>query len=147
MSGFRGSALLAIDLSKASGDLTDSDAIVWSYDQNTPYTPCPVLMDDKLYFLKLNNGYLTCLNALDGTEYYTNQKLYGIKNIFTSPLGVKDRIYITGTDGITCVVKHGNTFEVLAQNRLDDSFYASPVAIGDNLYLRGDKNLYCISME
>lgn len=145
MSGFRGSALLAIDLSKATGDITDSDAIVWKYDQNTPYTPCPVLMDDKLYFLKVNHGYLTCLNALDGTENYTNQKLGGIKNIFTSPLGVDDRIYITGTDGTTCVIKHGNEYEELALNRLDDSFYASPVVIGDVLYLRGENNLYCIS--
>ncbi|MCK4746046.1 MAG: PQQ-binding-like beta-propeller repeat protein, partial [Bacteroidales bacterium] len=55
MSGFRGSALLAIDLSKATGDITNSGAIVWRHDQNTPYTPSPVLMDDKLYFLKVNN--------------------------------------------------------------------------------------------
>ena len=34
ISGFRGNALLVIDLSKASGDVTDSDAIVWTYDQN-----------------------------------------------------------------------------------------------------------------
>ena len=147
MSGFRGSALLAIDLSKATGDITGSEAIIWRHDQNTPYTPCPVLMDDKLYFLKVNNGYLTCLDAKDGTVYYSNQKLDGIQNIFTSPLGVNDRIYITGTDGTTCVVKHGNEYEVLSQNILEDSFYASPVVIGDNLYLRGDKYLYCISKE
>lgn len=144
-SGFRGNAILAVDLSKASGNITGSDAIVWSYGQNTPYTPSPVLMDDKLYFLKANNGYLTCLDAGDGTEYYTNQRLEGIQNIFTSPLGVSDRIYITGTEGSTSVVKHGPEFEVLAQNTLEDSFYASPVIIGDKLYLRGNKYLYCIS--
>jgi len=147
MSGFRGSALLAIDLSKAAGDITNSDAIVWQYDQNTPYTPCPVLMDGKIYFLKVNNGYLTCLDAKDGTEYYTNQKLDGIKNIFTSPIGVNDRLYIAGTNGTFCVVKHGEVFELLSQNTLDDSFYASPVILGDNLYLRGVKSLYCVSKE
>jgi len=147
MSGFRGSALLAIDLLKAKGDITDSDAIVWKYDKNTSYAPSPVLMDNKLYFLKLNNGYLSCLDAKDGTEYYINQKLEGIQNIFTSPVGVKDRIYIAGNNGTFIVVKHGNDFKVLSQNTLDDSFYASPVVIGDNLYLRGLKYLYCISME
>lgn len=135
MSGFRGSALFAIDLSKASGDITDSYAIAWSYDQNTPYTPNPILMDGKIYFLKVNNGYLTCLNAKNGTEYYTNQKLEGIKNIFTSPVGVKDRIYIAGTNGVSCVVKTGETFELSAQNTLDDQF------------LRGVKALYCIAKE
>lgn len=148
MSGYRGNAILAIDLSKASGDISGSDAIVWSYDQNTtPYTPCPVLMDGKLYFLKANNGYLSCLDAKDGTVYYANQELEGIKNIFTSPLGVKDRIYVVGTNGVSCVVKQGEEFEVLSQNTLDDSFFASPVVIGNDLYLRGVKALYCISEE
>ena len=126
-SGFRGTALLAIDLAKASGDITGSDAIAWSYDQNTPYTPNPILMDGLLYFLKVNNGYLTCLNAKDGTEYYTNQKLEGIKNIFTSPVGVENRIYIVGTNGVSCVVKCGETYELIAQNTLNDQFFASPV--------------------
>ncbi len=148
MSGFRGNALLAIDLSKAKGDITGSDAIAWSYGKNTTaYTPNPVLWDGRLYFLKTNNGYLSCLNADDGTEYYSNQKLEGIKNIFTSPVGVKDRFYVVGTNGLTCVVKHSEEFEVLSRNTLDDSFLASPVVIGNDLYLRGIKALYCISEE
>jgi outer membrane protein assembly factor BamB len=147
MSGYRGNALLAIDLSKASGDISGSDAIVWHYDQDTPYTPCPVLMDGKLYFLKANNGELSCLDAQDGTVYYSGQKLEGIRNIFTSPVGVDDRIYIAGTDGVTCVVKSGEKFELLSRNTLEDSFYASPVILGNDLFLRGDKALYCISVE
>ncbi|MCK5068722.1 MAG: PQQ-like beta-propeller repeat protein, partial [Bacteroidales bacterium] len=147
MSGFRGNALLAIDLSKASGDISGSDAIAWSYDKNTPYTPNPVLMDGKIYFLKTNNGYLSCLDAKDGTEYFSSQKLDGIKNIFTSPVGVQDRIYIVGTNGVSCVVKHGEEFELLSQNTLDDNFFASPVVLGNNLYLRGVKSLYCVSEE
>jgi len=147
MSGYRGNALLAINLSEASGDITGSEAIVWSYDQNTPYTPCPVLMDGKLYFLKANNGYLSCLNAKDGTVYYTNEKLEGIKNIFTSPLGVNDRIYVAGTNGVISVVKHGEAFEVLSENTLDDQFFASPVILENDLFLRGVKALYCVSEE
>ncbi len=145
MSGFRGSALLAIDLSKARGDITDAEAVVWKHDQDTPYTPSPVLMEGRLYFLKGNNGYLTCLDAYDGTVYYSSQKLEGIGNIFTSPLGVDGRIYITGINGNTCVVKHGDEFEVLSVNPISDTFYASPVVIGDELYLRGVAYLYCIA--
>jgi len=147
MSGFRGSALIAVDLAKAEGDISDSDAIIWKHALNTPYTPSPVLMDGKLYFLKVNNGYLSCLDAKDGNEYYSSQKLEGIQNIFTSPVGVRDRIYIAGTNGTFSVVKQGTDFEVLSYNTLDDSFYASPVIIGDNLYLRGNKYLYCIYEE
>ena len=129
------------------GLLLVTASISWRYEQNTPYTPCPVLMDGKLYFLKGNNGYLSCLDARDGTEHYTNQKLEGITNIFTSPLGVKDRIYVTGTNGTTCVVQTGEEFELISQNILEDSFYASPVVIGNSLYLRGENYLYCISFS
>jgi outer membrane protein assembly factor BamB len=147
MSGFRGSALVAVDLSKARGDITDTDAIIWKYDQNTPYTPSPVLMDDKLYFLKVNNGYLTCLDARDGREYYGSEQLEGIRNIFASLVGVKDRIYITGANGTFYVIRHGPELEVLSRNMLEDGFHASPVVIGDTLYLRGFKHLYCIAGE
>jgi outer membrane protein assembly factor BamB len=147
MSGFRGSSLLAIDLSKAKGELTDSLAFAWTYNQNTPYTPSPVLMNGKLYFLKVNNGYLSCLDAKTGKVYYSAQQIEGIKNIFTSPVGVKDRLYISGANGIFAVVKQGENFELLSKNILDDGFHASPVVVGNNLYLRGLKYLYCISED
>jgi outer membrane protein assembly factor BamB len=147
MSGFGGSALLAIDLSKATGNLTNSDAIAWKYELNTPYTPCPILLDGKLYFLKVNHGFLTCLDAKEGTEYYSIKKLEGIQNIFTSPVAVNDRLYIAGTNGTFCVVKPGQEFELISQNTLDDSFYASPVILGNELYIRGVNFLYCVSRE
>jgi outer membrane protein assembly factor BamB len=143
-SGFRGNALFAIDLLKAKGNIDNSDAIVWKYDKNTPYAPSPLLMSDLLYFLRGNNGRLSCLNAKDGSENYTLESLEGISDLFTSPIGVKDRIYILGQEGLTYVIKHGTKFEVLAKNQLNDNFIASPVIIGDMIYLRGYKNLYSI---
>jgi outer membrane protein assembly factor BamB len=146
MSGYRGNAILAIDLSRASGDISGSDAIVWKYGENTtPYTPCPVLMDGKLWFLKANNGFLTCLDASDGTAYYANEKLEGIRNIFTSPVAVAGRLYIVGTNGVSYVVQAGQEFRILAENTLEDSFYASPVILGNDLFIRGVHALYCIS--
>ncbi|MEN8117852.1 MAG: PQQ-binding-like beta-propeller repeat protein [Bacteroidota bacterium] len=141
-SGFRGAALQAIDLSKAKGDIAQTDAIVWRYDENTPYTPNPVLMDGKLYFLRVNNGYLTCLNSKDGTVYYAKEKLEGISTLFSSPTGVDNRLYIAAKD-ICLVVKAGEKFEILSSNNLDDNFHASPVVVDNQLILRGFKSLYC----
>lgn len=146
MSGFRGNALKAIDLAQAKGDLTGSKAILWEYNQDTPYTPSPVLMDGKLYFLKANNGILTCLDAKDGKVIYSNQKLNGITNIFSSPTGNKDKIYIAAT-GVVDVIKAGNNFELLSQNALDHTFEASPVIVGNDLILRGYKFLYSFSAK
>ena len=144
MSGFRGNALKAIDLAAAKGDLTGSPAILWEYNQDTPYTPSPVLMNGKLYFLKANNGILTCLNAKDGKVMYSNQKLNGISAIFSSPTGNRDKIYIAAT-GVVVVVKAGDSFELISENKLDDTFEASPIIIGKDLVIRGYKYLYSFS--
>ena len=147
MSGFRGNALLAINLLKAKGDITNSEAIVWKSNKDTPYTPSPLLLDNNLYFLRVNNGILSCLEAGDGRVFYSNERLEGMGNLFTSPVGVKDRIYILGGSGVTYVIKHGPEFKVLAKNILDDNFHASPAIIGNDMYLRGFKYLYCISQN
>lgn len=74
-SGFRGSALLAIRLAEAKGDITGTPAVLWKYEQDTPYVPSPLLYGDKIYFLKVNSGILSCLNAKTGEEHYGPQRL------------------------------------------------------------------------
>ena len=145
MSGFRGNAIKAIDLSKAQGDIDNTDAIVWEYNQNASYTPSALLANNRLYFLRSNNGNLTCLNASEGMENYSLEKLEGTGTIFASPVGVQDRIYISSQSGITYVVKQGASFEILAKNVLDDGNFASPAIAGDDLFIRGFQYLYCIS--
>ena len=62
-SGFRGNALKAIRLAGATGDLTGTPAVVWSYDQDTPYVPSPLLYDGLLYVYQqgLNTEFLEYL--------------------------------------------------------------------------------------
>ncbi len=146
MSGYRGNAIKAIDLAKAKGDITGTSAILWEYNQDASYTPSPVLMDGKLYFLKGNSGNLTCLNAKDGKVIYSNQKVEGISNMFSSPTGNNDKLYFAA-QGFVLVVKAGSEYSILAKNTLDDTFHASPVIVGNDLFLRGFKSLYCISAQ
>lgn len=144
MSGYQGNSLKAVDLAKAKGDISGTSALIWEYNQDTPYTPSPVLMDGRLYFLKGNNGIMTCLDAKTGKVDYSNKKLDGISNIFSSPTGCGDKIYVAATNTVD-VVKAGGEFSLLAKNTLDDTFEASPVIVGNDLILRGAKYLYCFS--
>ena len=146
MSGFRGSAMQAIDLSKAKGDITGTDAILWTYDQETPYTPQPLVMNGRLYFLRVNNGFLSCIDAKTGEPFYTKQNLRDISTLYSSPTGTTGRLYIAA-DKTVMVIREGNEFEVLESNQLDDNFHASPVIVGNDLILRGFKSLYCFSEE
>jgi outer membrane protein assembly factor BamB len=147
MSGFRGNALLAIRLAEARGDITGSAAILWKSSSDTSYTPSPLLYQDRLYFLKANNGILSCLDAKDGKPFYSNQRLEGIANIFASPVAAGGRIYIVGQTGTMVVIKQGSTFEVLAKNSLEDNFIASPAVVGTQLFLRGYKSVYCVQQK
>jgi hypothetical protein len=146
-SGFRGNALFAIRLANAKGDVTNTDAIAWKLDKNTPYAPSMVLYQKLLYMLKSNSGILSCYDAITGKEHYSKQRFEGVGNIYSSPVGAKDRIYFTGHKGTMYVIKHGPKFEVLAKNELDDMFIASPALVGNEMFLRGYKSLYCIAKK
>ncbi len=146
-SGFRGNALQAIRLDDAEGDITGASAVVWDYDRDTPYVPSPLLYDDMLYFLKHNRGVLSAFNASTGEAYYGPERLEGVSDVYASPVGANGRIYIADRDGVTLVIKHGSTFEVLAENVLNDGFNASPVIVDKEIYLRGNRSLYCIASD
>ncbi len=139
--------MLAIRLAGAKGDITKSKAVVWTRHRDTPYVPSPLLYGDKLYFLRHYQGYLTCVNAKTGESLFGLQRLSGIGNVYASLVGAADRVYIVDRNGTTVVIKRGAKFELLARNRLDDSFSASPAVVGQELYLRGERNLYCIAED
>lgn len=144
-SGFRGNSLLAINLQGAKGDITDSDSIVWSLDRDTPYTPSPLLYGDQLYFTKTNDGILSSFNARSGKKYFGPVRLDAVPNIYASPVGAANRVYIAGRDGAVMVLERGPEFKVLAVNELDEGFDASPALVDKEIYLRGTRHLYRIS--
>jgi outer membrane protein assembly factor BamB len=145
MSGFRGNNLKAIKLAEAKGDISTTGAIAWQLDRDTPYVPSPLLYDNILYFLKTNNGLLSAFDAVSGKPHFQVQRLAKAAEVFASPVGADGRVYIVGRDGVTMVLKHGTTYEVLAENTLDDGFDASPALVDGELFLRGNRFLYSIA--
>lgn len=143
-SGFRGSALLAIKLG-ATGDLTDSQSILWKHNKSTPYVPSPLLYGDKLYFFAGNNAMLSCFEATTGKPLIDAVRIEDLQGVYASPVGAKDRVYLIGRNGAAKVIKHANTLEILASNRLDDRIDASPAIVGKEMFLRGHEHLYCLA--
>ncbi len=144
ISGYRGAALRAVRLADAQGDIGDSPAILWEYNQDTPYVPSPLLYDGILYFLKSNSPILTAFDVVNGQAFYGPQRLTGVQEIYSSPVGAAGRVYLLGRDGTALVIENGRRFNVLATNSLDDGFEASPAIVGNELYLRGRRFLYRI---
>ena len=145
MSGYRGNQLYAVDLSKARGDITGTDAIVWSLDRDTPYVPSPVLHDGILYFTKSNSGILSAHDAKTGRNLYGPERLPGIRDIYASPVVAGDHLYVTSRDGVTLVLETGAQVRVVATNTLDDQIDASAAVVDRAIYLRGQRYLYCLA--
>lgn len=147
MSGYRGAALQAIRVADAKGVLTpgESECIVWTHDKSTSYTPSALEYEGKLWFLRNNSGVITCLDSSTGEALYEEERLEGLRNVYSSPVGAGGRVYVTSREGTTVVLDAGAEPKVLATNQLDDGFDASAVIIDDALYLRGMKHLYCIA--
>ena len=147
MSGFQGNDLRAVRVARRQGNIDGTSAVAWTFDRDTPYVPSPILLDGVLYFLKTNSGILSAFDARTGKPHYQNQRLEGVPNVFSSPVAARGRVYFTGRDGSTIVVKAGPAFEVLATNTLDDGFDASPALVDNEIYLRGRAFLYAIAAQ
>jgi outer membrane protein assembly factor BamB len=145
MSGYKGALACAIPLG-VRGDITDSDKVLWRHTRGTPYVPSPVLVGDRLYFTESNNAILTCLDIRTGKPVIDRERLPHLKSLYASPVSAGERVYFTGRDGTTVVIKRSDKLEVLAVNRLDDPIDASPAVVGKEIFLRGERYLYCIAL-
>ncbi len=143
MSGFMGPNLMAIRLGHR-GDLTDTDAVVWSETRSLGYTVSPVLYDNQLYVLT-DRGILTNFDATTGEVHY-RERLPGPSSFKASPVGVNGKLYFSSEAGDVFVVKMGPTFELLSTNTLEDAVFISTPAVSDGeIVLRSHDSLYLIS--
>jgi outer membrane protein assembly factor BamB len=146
MSGFRGASIRAIKLG-ATGDLENTEAVLWKHNKSTPYVPSPLLVDGLLYFGSGNNAMLSCFDAANGTAHYEAERLDGIFGIYASPVAANGRVYVLGREGVCLVLNQGPKLEVLARNKLDDKTDASIALAGKDLFIRGHQSLYCIAAD
>jgi len=143
MSGYTNPKLMAIRLGR-EGDLTGTDAIVWSQTKGNSYTASPVLYDNKLYVLT-DNGMISCYNARSGEPYYHQVRLPKTYSFKASPVGANGKLYLASENDDVVVLRMGEKFEVLATNTLTDQmFVATPAIAGGEIFLRSQNRLYCI---
>lgn len=143
MTGYRNPMLMAIRLGR-EGDLTGTDAVVWSQTRGNSYTPSPVIFDNKFYAVT-DNGMVSCYNARTGEPYYHQTRLPKTYSFKSSPVGANGKLYLATENEDVVVLRMGEKFEVLATNTMTDQvFIATPAVTGGEIFLRSKTTLFCI---
>lgn len=96
--------------------------IVWGTEKAMPNFCSPVVIDGYAYWVN-KVGVVYCFDAKTGEEKFAER----IKQpCWVTPVGIGDRIYLFGKDGLTTVIAKGPEFKILAQNELWDGAAAVP---------------------
>ena len=127
--------------SDSAGDLTDTDAVLWIREMNTPDVPSPII-DSGLVYLCRENGFMLVLDQKTGEEIYM-ERTHSHRHR-ASPVLAGGHLYLTARDGTISVLKAGRKFEMVAQNKMGESISASPVISDGTIYLRTFDALWAI---
>jgi outer membrane protein assembly factor BamB len=144
-SSYEKRALMAIRYSKASGDITSSEHVLWTRTRGTPYVPSLLLYDDALYFLTHYQNILSRIDGPSGIDKPGAIRLGEIGNVYASPVGAGGFVFVTDLKGVTMVLSHSEIPRQVAVNELGESVSASIAVAGNALLIRGEKHLYCIA--
>ncbi|QEG25003.1 outer membrane protein assembly factor BamB family protein [Mariniblastus fucicola] len=146
MTGFRQNAAMGIPLS-SEGDITDSEQVVWSRRDIGPYVPTGVLYKGTVYSTKGSDAILTAIDAKTGDTVIKATRLSGIRSLYSSMVAANDHIYVTGRNGMTLVLKHGDKLDIVASNDLGEEVDATPAIVDNQIFIRGHQNLYCFEKQ
>lgn len=126
----------------ASGDVTEAAAAhAWTFPDNTPDVPSPLIHDGLVYLCR-ENGVLLCLDATTGKELYKSRLHSDVYR--ASPVYGDGRVYIASRDGTVSVVQAGRKFNQIAEIAMGEPISSSPVISGGTIFLRTYENLYAI---
>ena len=132
--------VVGVDPEKASGlVLPGTPGEKWRMARGTPDVPSPILAAGTLYLVS-ERGRLSAHDPATGEEL-AGQQLTNERHR-ANPVFAGGKLYLVGREGTTPVVKP--QLEVVAKNKLPDTFTASPAVAGGKLYLRGWKYLWVI---
>jgi outer membrane protein assembly factor BamB len=146
-SSYEKRSMIAVKLDGATGDVTGTPNLLWTRTQRTPYVPSPLYYQGHLFFLMHYQGVLTRADPLTGQDRGGPYRLFGMRDVYASPVAAGGRVYITDRTAGTLVIDADNPTNVLAVNELDDRFSATPALAGPDLVLRGEKRVYCLAED
>jgi outer membrane protein assembly factor BamB len=116
------------------GDITNSN-VLWKKRVEPTQLLTPVIKDGLIYTVDTKNIML-CIDASDGSDVWTTRLR---ANFNASPVLAAGNIYFFSIRGEGLVIKPGRTYELVAQNQLQDQIWATPAFLRNSMIIRTDK--------
>lgn len=117
---------------------------LWRMRRGTPDVPSPVRVGDVVYLWRETKT-LTAVDARSGKELYSEDVTNTRHR--ANPVAADGKLFLVGREGNMPVVKAGREFELVAKNKLPDTFTASPAVAGGRLYFRGWDYLWAVGAK
>lgn len=113
----------------------------WETTKGLSEMPSPLFYRGLLGFVR-DGAMWTVIQPSTGRRLLDRERL-GIGGQFSaSPIAANGGIYVVNTSGTFAVVRAGETAEVLAVNKLDESIRCTPAIAGDRIYVRSTEHLW-----
>lgn len=122
------------------GDVTNTH-VEWHAKNVACYVPSPVVIGNSL-FVADDRGTANCFDTKTGTRRW--QARMGT-HYSASLIALQGKAWFVADDGITKLLEPGDNAQVVAENPLGETVYASPAVANGSLYLRGSTHLYRIT--
>jgi outer membrane protein assembly factor BamB len=129
-----GAPASAIDVSRPE------PKILWQWDEALPDCASPVA-NDKHLIMPTAFGVVNCLDVRTGEVLWEQEFDQGF---CSSPIVVKNRVYIINLAGAMQIFRMTAKFELLGVSEIGEDAYATPALVGDRVYIRGLTHLFCI---
>jgi outer membrane protein assembly factor BamB len=133
--------MYCIDATKR-GDITQSGK-VWQFDKIRRSISTAAIADGLVYIPDFS-GFLHCLDAQTGEEYWNHDMLAAV---WGSALVVDGHVYLGDEDGDIVVLQTGKTKKVLTQQNMGSAVYASLVPAHGRIYVNNRNQLFAISVD
>ncbi len=131
--------LYAIDATKR-GDITQTGR-VWQFDKIRRSISTASIADGLLYIPDFS-GFLHCLDAKTGQEYWSHDTFAAV---WASTLVVDGHVYLGDEDGDVVVLQTGKEKKVIAEMNMGSAVYATPVPAHGTLFLNNRNQLFALS--
>jgi outer membrane protein assembly factor BamB len=134
--------------SSARGDLTleegqtSNEYVRWSIPRGGSYMQTMLVYNDLLYNLNWN-GSVDCFKAATGEKLWREKAGNG-NSYIASPVASDGKIYVVDDEGMVYILRSGDSYELIASNKLGEICMATPAISGNSIYFRTIKHLIAV---